>query len=29
VCGRVATPLCYRHLGRDLPDAGTGQRKLL
>jgi holliday junction DNA helicase RuvB len=27
--GRVATPLCYRHLGRDLPDAGTGQRKLL
>ncbi len=27
--GRVATPLCYRHLGRDLPDAGPGQRKLL
>jgi Holliday junction DNA helicase RuvB len=27
--GRVATPLCYRHLGLDLPDAGTGQRKLL
>jgi len=27
--GRVATPLCYRHLGRDLPDANSGQRKLL
>ena len=27
--GRVATPLCYRHLGRDLPDAAPGQRKLL
>jgi holliday junction DNA helicase RuvB len=27
--GRVATPLCYRHLGRDLPDAVPGQRKLL
>jgi len=27
--GRVATPLCYRHLGRDLPEAGSGQRKLL
>ena len=26
--GRVATPLCYRHLGRDLPDAAPGQRKL-
>ncbi len=26
--GRVATPLCYRHLGRDLPDAAVGQRKL-
>jgi Holliday junction DNA helicase RuvB len=26
--GRVATPLCYRHLGRDLPEA-SGQRKLL
>jgi holliday junction DNA helicase RuvB len=26
--GRVATPLCYRHLGRDLPEAGQGQRKL-
>ena len=26
--GRVATPLCYRHLGRDLPEAPT-QRKLL
>ena len=27
--GRVATPLCYRHLGRDLPEAAPGQRKLL
>src|SRR5262245_26030880 len=26
--GRVATPLCYRHLGRDLPET-SGQRKLL
>jgi Holliday junction DNA helicase RuvB len=26
--GRVATPLCYRHLGRELPEAGPGQRKL-
>jgi Holliday junction DNA helicase RuvB len=26
--GRMATPRCYRHLGRDLPRAGTGQRKL-
>jgi Holliday junction DNA helicase RuvB len=25
--GRVATPLCYRHLGRELPDA-PGQHKL-
>jgi Holliday junction DNA helicase RuvB len=26
--GRVATPLCYRHLGRELPESGPGQRKL-
>ena len=26
--GRIATPLCYRHLGRDLPET-SGQRKLL
>ena len=27
--GRIATPLCFRHLGRELPDATPGQRKLL
>jgi len=27
--GRVATPLCFRHLGRELPDTAPGQRKLL
>jgi Holliday junction DNA helicase RuvB len=27
--GRIATPLCYRHLGRDLPEAASGQHKLL
>jgi Holliday junction DNA helicase RuvB len=27
--GRIATPLCFRHLGRELPDAAPGQRKLL
>ena len=26
--GRVATPRCHAHLGRDLPDARPGQRKL-
>jgi len=26
--GRVATPRCYRHLGRDLPDEPPGQRGL-
>ncbi len=26
--GRVATPRCYRHLGRELPDAAAGQKGL-